>query len=67
MGDLRAQVTAVKTGERRFLELISRYGREPVLGAVAAIMDQSEIQARATALLRYYGTSVPPMIQRTAA
>ncbi len=27
MGDLRAQVTAVKTGERRFLELIERYGR----------------------------------------
>ena len=27
MGDLRAQVTAVKTGERRFLELLDRYGR----------------------------------------
>src|SRR5215475_5717334 len=27
VGDLRAQVTAVKTGERRFLELITRYGR----------------------------------------
>ena len=26
MGDLRAQVTAVKTGERRFLELLDRYG-----------------------------------------
>src|SRR5215467_2020954 len=31
MGDLRAQVTAVKTGERRFLELIERYGRDAVL------------------------------------
>ena len=30
IGDLRAQVTAVKTSERRFLELIGRYGREPV-------------------------------------
>jgi N-methylhydantoinase B len=47
MGDLRAQVTAVKTGERRFLELIERYGREPVLGAIAAIMDHAEISARA--------------------
>jgi len=47
MGDLRAQITAVKTGERRFLELIRRYGREPVLGAIRAIMDQSEISARA--------------------
>ena len=28
MGDLRAQVTAVKTGERRFLQLIDRYGRD---------------------------------------
>jgi N-methylhydantoinase B len=47
MGDLRAQVTAVKTGERRFLQLIDRYGREAVLGAVAAIMDHAEAMARA--------------------
>ena len=46
MGDLRAQVTAVKTGERRFLELIERYGREPVLGAIAAIMDHAAAMAR---------------------
>jgi N-methylhydantoinase B len=47
MGDLRAQVTAVKTGERRFLELIERYGRGPVEGAIAAIMDHAESAARA--------------------
>ena len=47
MGDLRAQITAVKTGERRFLELVNRYGRGEVLGAIAAIMDQSEEAARA--------------------
>jgi N-methylhydantoinase B len=47
MGDLRAQVTAVKTGERRFLELIGRYGRAAVLDAIVAIMDQSEKAARA--------------------
>ncbi len=46
MGDLRAQVTAVKTGERRFLELVERYGRESVLGAIAAIMDHSDKSAR---------------------
>jgi N-methylhydantoinase B len=46
MGDLRAQVTAVKTGERRFLQLIERYGRDAVLGAIAAIMDHSETLAR---------------------
>ncbi len=47
MGDLRAQITAVKTGERRFLELVERYGRKSVLGAIAAIMDRSEAMARA--------------------
>src|SRR5205085_5277232 len=47
MGDLRAQVTAVKTGERRFLQLLDRYGYAPVLAAIATIMDHSEVQARA--------------------
>ncbi len=47
MGDLRAQVTAVKTGERRFLQLLDRYGREAVLDAIAAIMDHSAVMARA--------------------
>ena len=35
MGDLRAQVTAVKTGERRFLELLDRYGRDAVMDSIA--------------------------------
>src|SRR5262249_10621276 len=47
MGDLRAQVTAVKTGERRFLELIERYGRDAVLASIAAIIDHAEAMARA--------------------
>ena len=47
LGDLRAQVTAVKTGERRFLELIGRYGRETVQASIAAIMDRSEAAAGA--------------------
>ena len=46
MGDLRAQVTAVKTGERRFLQLIERYGRDPVLSSIADIMDNAETLAR---------------------
>jgi N-methylhydantoinase B len=50
MGDLRAQITAVKTGERRFLELIERYGRDSVLKSIASIMDQSERAARARTL-----------------
>src|SRR5215831_10353447 len=47
MGDLRAQVIAVKTGERRFLQLLDRYGQKPVLDAIAETMDRSEAQARA--------------------
>src|SRR5436309_3978344 len=47
MGDLRAQVTAVKTGERRFLQLLDRYGRARVESSIAAIMDQAEAKARA--------------------
>jgi N-methylhydantoinase B len=47
MGDLRAQVTAVKTGERRFLELVERYGGANVRAAIAAIMDHSDRSARA--------------------
>ena len=50
MGDLRAQVTAVVTGERRFGELIGRYGVDAVLGAVETLMDQSEAEARAATL-----------------
>ena len=47
LGDLRAQVTAVTTGERRFLELVERYGVDSVHRSIAAIMDQTEAVARA--------------------
>lgn len=47
MGDLRAQITAVTTGERRFGELLRRYGKDAVLGSVFIVMDQSEAIARA--------------------
>ena len=46
LGDLRAQLTAVRTGERGFLALIERYGRDAVLGSIRRIMDQSEQSAR---------------------
>ena len=46
MGDLRAQVTAVKTGERRFLQLLERYGRAAVLDSITEIMDHAEAMAR---------------------
>ena len=47
VGDLRAQVTAVTTGERRFLELVERYGADAVAGSINAIMDHSDAEARA--------------------
>jgi N-methylhydantoinase B len=46
MGDFRAQLAAVKTGERRFMDMLQKYGREAVLGGIEAIMDQSEAVAR---------------------
>ena len=50
MGDLRAQLTAIATGERRYLELVKRYGRKQVADAISDIMDQSERAARARTL-----------------
>ena len=50
MGDLRAQLTAIGTGERRYLELVERYGHEQVVASISDIMDQSERAARARTL-----------------
>ena len=50
MGDLRAQITAITTGERRYLELVGRYGQQQVADSLADIMDQSERAARARTL-----------------
>ena len=47
MGDLRAQLTAIATGEARYLELIGRYGKEEVAASIGEIMDRSERTARA--------------------
>ena len=44
---VRAQVTAVKTGERRFLELLDRYGHNAVRRSIAEIMNRAETAARA--------------------
>jgi N-methylhydantoinase B len=47
LGDLRAQIVAVTTGERRYLELVARYGWAAVRDSTRVIMDQSEALARA--------------------
>jgi len=47
MGDLRAQVASIKTGKRRFEEMIQKYGCDESLAATDAILDQSEALSRA--------------------
>jgi N-methylhydantoinase B len=46
MGDFRAQIAAIKTGERRFTQLLQRYGRDAVLGSIAHIFAHSAEVAR---------------------
>jgi N-methylhydantoinase B len=46
LGDLEAQLSACKVGVKHMEALIERYGCDAVLGAVDAIMDQSEREAR---------------------
>src|SRR5215471_3674604 len=41
MGDFRAQIAAVKTGERRFTQLLKHYGRDAVLGSIAHVFRYS--------------------------
>ena len=46
MGDLRAQVAACHTGERRLLEVVRKYGREIFDAAVQRIFEHGEATAR---------------------
>lgn len=47
LGDMRAQISACRLGERRFKELVSRYGREMVFRCIRRIWDENEMIARA--------------------
>jgi N-methylhydantoinase B len=47
MGDLRSQLAACRLGDRRFCELLDRYGRATVLRAIAAIYAETEAKCRA--------------------
>jgi N-methylhydantoinase B len=47
MGDLRAQIAAVRTGEKRFVEMVGKYGADQVVSAIDAIMAHSEAASRA--------------------
>jgi N-methylhydantoinase B len=46
MGDLNAQIAAVQTGCKRFLELVTRYNKNVVLQSISNIMDNTEAIAR---------------------
>jgi N-methylhydantoinase B len=47
MGDFRAQVASIRTGERRLTQLLRRYGNEAFRQSIRRVFDQSERQARA--------------------
>src|ERR671927_694680 len=47
MGDFRAQIASIRTGERRLSQLLQRYGNQAFKDSVELIYDQSERMARA--------------------
>jgi N-methylhydantoinase B len=42
LGDMNAQIAACRTGERRYAEVIERFGLDTVRGATQVIFDQAE-------------------------
>lgn len=46
LGDIRAQIAAVRTGEKRIVELAGRYGREVVVTGMEQLLDYSERMMR---------------------
>lgn len=47
LGDIRAQIAACRTGERRFLELCQRYGADALQAHIAELWDYTEAVVRA--------------------
>ncbi len=54
LGDLRAQLSALRVGEQRLQQLAERYGRETLFEAMEEILDRTEAQMRAGI------TEIPP-------
>ena len=54
LGDLRAQLSALRVGEQRLQQLAERYGRETLFEATEEILDRTEAQMRAGI------TGIPP-------
>ena len=59
--DVRCGRNYLRAGERGFLDLIGRYGRDTVLDAIRSIMQQSELRARTTRA-RFRAESTSPVI-----
>src|SRR5439155_489968 len=47
MGDYRAQIAAIRTGERRLLQLLKRYGNHAFKESIRLVFEQSARLARA--------------------
>ena len=47
MGDMRAQLASIRTGERRLMQLLQRYGNQAFKESIALVFEQSEKLARA--------------------
>lgn len=56
IGDLHAQVSALRTGERRLVEIIEKFGKDTVDEAVAIVRRQSEERTRERLLALPQGT-----------
>jgi N-methylhydantoinase B len=61
IGDIRAQAAALEVGERRLTELLDRYGRETVEGAIG------EIRVRAAHFMRAQIAAIPDGTYRSEA
>ena len=46
LGDMRAQISACRLGERRFKELVAKYGKDTVLACIRRIWDEAEMISR---------------------
>lgn len=56
LGDMWAQVAALRIGEKKFTEICSKYGKEIVLNSIEYLLDHGEKMARKALSIMPYGT-----------
>ncbi|MBL7252873.1 hydantoinase B/oxoprolinase family protein [Paractinoplanes lichenicola] len=56
LGDLHAQISAIRTGERRLLEIYAKFGHETVAAAIDQIIADGEARTRAALAALPQGT-----------